>query len=141
MSRPSTSRVLMVLLGLAVAAWTGSPRAAGPKFAVAQFDNGYGLKLVAIVQFEAADCQKLISTVQASLQLDCPQCRRDYGQCTTDLGAYQAVWRNQNFPAPYLSSGRHRYVVSGVPRQEAEAWCMASADRYRAAGLEARCVK
>jgi len=135
------ARLLSCTAALVLTLASSTVAAADPKFAVAQFDNGHGFKLAAIVQFQAADCEKLISTIEASLKLDCPACRRDYGGCTTDLGAYRAVWMNQKFPFPYLSSGRHRWVYSGVARSEAEALCVSSAERHREAGVEAKCVK
>lgn len=114
--------------------------AADQQFAIAQFDSGRGLKIVVVLGFKAAECQKLISTFEASLKLDCPACKRDYGACTTNLDAYRPVWFNQQFFAPYLSSGNHRYIYSGVPRSEANLICQETAARFRAIGKEAQCV-
>lgn len=114
--------------------------AAQERFAIAQFDNGRGLKMVVVIGYRAADCRKLLSTFEASLKLDCPQCSRDYDACTADLGVYKPTWLNQSFPAPYLSAGTHRYIYSGISRSAAEAACRDSAARLTAVGREARCV-
>lgn len=114
--------------------------AADQQFAIAQFDNGRGIKIVVLMGFKAAECKKLIDTFEAGLKLDCPTCRRDYGGCTTDLGGYRPVWLNQRYPAPYFSAGNHRYIYLGMTRTEANVICQDTVTRFRANGKEARCV-
>ncbi len=126
---------------LSAALTSESALAAGQKYAIAQYDAGSGAKLVIVLGFKAAECQKLIDTFTAGLKLDCPACRKDYGSCTTDLGHYRTVWNNEKYIAPYVSHGTQRYIYIGMARRGAEAACSVSAEKLRSQGREASCVK
>lgn len=133
--------ILLVLVTIATGLHLSNVIAQEQKFAIAQFDNGNSSKILVVIGFRAAECQKLIEIFGAGLKLDCPACRKDYGSCTTDLGNYRTVWQNQKYVAPYVSYGTSRYIYTGMARHDAEVTCEATAARLRSMGREANCVK
>jgi hypothetical protein len=133
--------LLLVLIAAAPGVHLSKAIAAEQKFAIAQFDNGNNAKILVVIGFRAAECQKLIETFSAGLKLDCPACRKDYGSCTTDLGNYRTVWQNQKYVAPYVSYGTHRYIYTGISRRDAEVICEATATKLRSMAREANCVR
>lgn len=110
------------------------------KYAISQFDNGNGRKVLVIQGFKSADCKKLIDTFAAGLKIDCPQCTRDYGGCSEKIDEYQSVWLNNPYAIPYLSSGNMRIINLGISRNEANTMCKTLEKNFKNAGKEAFCV-
>lgn len=113
----------------------------GQKYAVHQFTQPDGVKIVVINGFKSAECEKLIATFYLNLSKSCPTCAKEYGSCTADVGTYAAVWKNERYSSPYVSSGNLRFVPVGVSASKALAWCDAAVDSYKRGGLPASCVK
>ena len=132
-------RILAVILSVLVG--SSAFAQATERFVVAQYDNGLGLKIIYIQGFRTAECVKLISTLEAALWVDCPNCVRDYASCTSDLGEYTAVWDNQRFVFPYLSTGGVRNIFMGTSRQIIENICDDLASRHWAIGRSATCIR
>lgn len=115
---------------------------ADQQYAISQYDNGTGLKMVVIQAFKSAKCETLIENYFAGLKLDCPQCKKEYGGCSQRIpSAYEAVWQNQSFIAPYTTSGTFRMIYSGVSREQAVAVCTAYANAMLKNGMQAECIK
>ena len=133
-----TARILAVMLSVLV----GSAAFAQTtdRFVIAQYDLGLGLKFIHIQGFRSAECTRLISTFEAGLRVDCPNCVRDYAACTSDLGEYTAVWDNQRFVLPYVSSGGLRDIFMGASRQILEDMCDDLASHHRLLGRDAICI-
>jgi len=110
------------------------------RFVVSQYDNGAGLKIQYIFGFRSAECNRLISTIEASLRVDCPNCTRDYAGCIDDLGDLEAVWRNESYIFPYLTTGNVRNILSGYQRTQLIGLCEGLAESHRAIGRQALCV-
>ncbi|WP_434113089.1 hypothetical protein [Methylocaldum sp. GT1TLB] len=118
------------------------PSQADQQYAISQYDNGVGLKMVVIQSFKSAKCEILIENYFAGLKLDCPECKKEYGGCSQSIpSAYEAVWHNQSFVAPYTTSGTFRMIYSGVSREQAEAICTTYASAIRRKGMQAECIK
>lgn len=113
---------------------------ASQKYAMSQFDTGIGTKLIVIQGFKSAECKKLIDTFEASIKLDCPSCTRDFAGCSEKLEEYQAVWRNEHFIFPYVSSGNMRMILLGVGRSYANDWCKRNEFKFLSIGKDARCI-
>ena len=115
--------------------------AAAQQFAISQYDlNGAG-KLLVINGFKAAECQKLIETFYSGLKVDCPECTKDYGACTSDIDPFKNVWENQKYPLPYVTSGNLRYIRTGIPRAEVLQWCATTVANLQKFGRAAQCIK
>jgi hypothetical protein len=121
--------------------FSGHSYGAAQQYAISQYDLAGNGKLMVINGFKAAECQKLIDTFYSGLKVDCPRCTKDYGGCQSDISPFQAVWANQNYPFPYVSSGNMRYIRTGISRQEIIQWCEATVQNYQKVGRAAQCIK
>lgn len=113
----------------------------GQKYALHQFTGDDGLKVIVINGFKSAECEKLIDTFYSNLRVSCPNCRKDYGSCTTDLGKYESVWKNERYSSPYVSVGNLRFIPVGLSSPKALSWCGGIVDSYTRARQKAACVR
>ena len=110
------------------------------KFAIMQFDAGSEIKLLVINGFKSAECEKLISTFTSGLKMDCPQCKRDYANCTNDIGNFRVIWEKEKYSAPYVAAGNLRYLRTGEARKYLEQWCISVAEKFKSNGVDAVCI-